>query len=268
MSVGVPPIFRGLVLCFTQYRHLLAYFVIGDLKVRYRRSIVGYFWTLLEPLSLVLTFFFLFSVVMDVQQPAYPVVLIIGLLPWNFFNTVVQSGAYALVGNAGLIQKVYLPREIFIVTTVAYNLVVFLASLLVVIPFLVWYQIVPSWKAIFILPFAILMLTLLAGGFALFAACLNVRFRDVGDVLRVVLRLAIYFTPVLYTVQMVPEKFRTLYLLNPVSIAILLYRVALMNDPLTASPKFLVSGMLASVLVFLGGLAVFSRWEGRLVKYL
>lgn len=259
---------NGLILCFTRYRHLLAYFVIGDLKVRYRRSVAGYFWTLLEPLSLVLTYFFLFAIVMRVDQPAYPVVLLVGLLPWNFFNAVVQTGSYALVSNAGLIQKVYLPREIFIVTTVGYNLFVFLASLLVVVPFLVWFRIVPQPRAIVALPFAILLLTLLATGFAFIFACLNVRFRDIGDVLRVVLRLAIYFTPILYTVPMVPEKWRTLYLLNPVSIAILLFRVALMNDPMQASPKFLVAATIFSFAVFFGGLWTFSRWEGRLVKYL
>jgi ABC-2 type transport system permease protein len=259
---------RGLTLSLTRYRHVLTYFIVSDLKVRYRRSVAGYFWTLLEPLSLVLTYYFLFTVIAKVDRPGYPVLLIVGVLPWTYFQTVISTGAYVLVGNAPLIQKVFLPRELFMLSQAGYNLAVFLLSMLVVVPFLLWFGIYPSPARLLLLVPAIVSLSLLAVGIALVASCVNVVYRDVGDILRVGMRLAIYASPVVYTVDMVPERFRSWYMLNPVSVCLELFRQSLLDAPLRLTAVQILYGTGVSVATFLVGLAFFARYEARLVKYL
>lgn len=259
---------RGLTLSLTRYRHVLAYLVASDLKVRYRRSVFGYLWTLLEPLSLVFTYYFLFAIIAQVDRPAYPIILMIGVLPWTFFSSVISTGAFVLIGNAGLIQKVYLPRELFMVSQVTYNLVVFLLSLVVVVPMLVWYGIYPDPARLLLLPIAIVLLTLLATGIGMIAACLNVLYRDVGDVLRVLLRLGMYLSPVIYTLDMVPEQFQRYYMLNPISVVLTLFRASLLDEPIPVSGRLIALGIALTLLIFVSGLAVFSRWEAKLIKYL
>jgi lipopolysaccharide transport system permease protein len=258
----------GVTLSLGKYRHVLLNFIASDLKAKYRGSIAGYFWTLLEPLALVLTYYFLFTVIANVHRKAYPLSLLVGVLPWTYFASVVQSGAVSLTANTGLIQKVYLPRQIFLLSQVGSSVVVFLLSMLVVVPFLVYYRIAPNPTFVLLLPLAILMITAVAYGLGLVMACLNVLYRDVGYIIRVLLRLGLYLSPVIYTLDMVPEQFRDLYLLNPVSVCISLFRLGLLDETNLLEPWHVGAAIATCAIVFFGGSALFSRWEARVVKYL
>lgn len=248
-------------------RYVLSNFVARDLKVKYRGTVLGYLWSLLEPMSLVLVYYFVFEVIAQRGGPGYPLIVILGVLPYNLLGAIVQNGASALTGNAALIRRVYLPREVFVLAGVASNLVVFGLSMLAVVPFMVYYGVVPGWRLVY-LPLATVLLTLFATGIAFVVACANALFRDVSYVIRVALRLFFYGSPTIYTVAMVPESMHAVYLLNPAAIYLSLIRAGVMNTPLPYGPEYPVISAVVAVIAFVVGWSLFQRWQAKAVKFL
>lgn len=253
------------------HRFVLRNFITRDLKVKYRGTLFGYLWSLLEPLSLVLVYYFVFAVIARRGGEGYPLVVALGVFSYNFMAAVVQSGAGALVGNAALIRRVYLPREIFVLSYAGSNVVVFALNLLAVIPFMIYYEVVPGWRLVY-LPLATVMMMAFATGIALLAACANAVFRDVGYVIRVLVRLFFYGTPTIYPLAMVrdavPDYVYELYLLNPVTVYIALTRNAVMNQPLPFEVRHAALAAAAAIFALLFGALMFSKWENKAVKYL
>ena len=254
-----------------EHRFVLQNFITRDLKVKYRGTAFGYVWSLLEPLSLVLVYYFVFEVIARRGGEGYPLVVALGVFSYNFMSALVQAGAAALVSNASLIRRVYLPREIFVFSQVGSNVVMFGLNLVAVVPFMLYYQVVPGWRIV-LLPLAALMMTLFATGIALVAACANAVYRDVGYVIRVVVRLFFYGAPTIYPLSMVKNALSPavyeLYLLNPVTVYIALTRDAVMNQPFPFEARHVLVAGLFAVASFVLGLSVFTRWEKRAVKYL
>lgn len=250
------------------HRHVLRNLIGRDLKVKYRGTIFGYLWSLLEPLSLIFVYYFLFEVIMDRDLTAYPLVVAVGVLVYNFMGGIVTGGTGALVGHAALIKRVYLPRETFVLASVGTNTVVFALNMMAVIPLLFVYSIMPSWRLGWFLVAAGL-LALFSTGAALFLACANVVYRDVSYVIRVLLRLAFYGAPTIYPVSVIANpELRHLYMYNPLAVYISMARSAIMNQPLLFSP---IQALLAAgfaVAVFVAGAAIFVRWERKAVKFL
>ena len=259
---------RNLLNMLRSQRHVLRNFVSRDLKVKYRGTLLGYLWSLLEPMSLVLVYYFVFEIIAQRGGPGYPLIVVLGVLPYNLMGSIVQSGATALTSNAALIRRVHLPREVFVLSAVASNLVVFLLSMLSVVPFMIYYQVLPGWRLLAYLPLATLLMALFATGIALLAACANALFRDITYVIRVILRLFFYGSPTIYTVAMVPEHLHGLYLLNPVAIYLSLVRNGVMNTPLPFGLQYVALAMAAALIIFVVGLELFGRWQSKAVKYL
>lgn len=250
-----------------QHQYILRNFIARDLKVKYRGTVLGYLWSLLEPLSLVAIYYFLFVVVMQVHDPIYPLTVVLGVLPYNLLAAIIQSGSTALVGNAGLIRRVYIPREVFVLSAVGSNLVVYLLSMGVVVPLLFYYQIVPGPQLLWLLP-AVVLLVLFGTGVALFLACANAIYRDVAYLVRVVMRIYFYASPIIYSVDRVQGNLREWYLLNPAAIWISVHRSAILERPLGLELRQVGVAAVVSVLVFLFGAWFFERWEKKAVKYL
>lgn len=250
------------------HRHVLRNFIGRDLKVKYRGTVFGYLWSLLEPLSLVLVYFFLFGVIVARDVPAYPLVVAVGVLAYNFMSGIMNGGAAALVSNAALIRRVYLPREIFIFATVGTNIVIFALNMVAVIPLLFVYSIAPSWRVLWFFVAAGL-LAVFSTGAALFLACANAVFRDVAYVVRVLLRLAFYGAPTIYPVSMISDpEFRHLYMYNPLAVYISMARSAIMDKPLLFTAAQGMWAAAFAILVLLAGAAAFARWERKAVKFL
>lgn len=250
-----------------RHRYVLQNFVARDLRVKYRGSFLGYMWSLLEPLSLVGVYYFVFVLIARRGGPDYPLVVALGILPYTFFSSVVTGGAGALTSNRSLIRRVFIPRELFVVGHVGSQLAVFGFSLLAVVPLLFVYGQMPGWRIV-LLPLAILLLTLLATGLALSLACANVLYRDVTYVLRVVLRVVFYASPVIYPLSLVPERLRSWYLLNPLATLLSMTRTALTDAPLEVPLPFAGLAVGLCLGAFALGAAVFTRWQSRAVKYL
>jgi ABC-type polysaccharide/polyol phosphate export permease len=256
-----------------QYRELTRNLVMRDLKVRYKSSILGVVWSWLNPLLMMVVYTIFFTIFLhndNIQN--YPVFLLCGLLPWNFFNESIAQATGSLVDNSHLIKKVYFPREILPISVVLSNLVNFLISLPVFFLLaLLSGQPLSGW--ILLLPLTILLQVLLTIGLGFFLSTLNIFFRDTQFILNVLLLAGFFLTPVFYPINRVPNEasFMGIELhniqtwlrrLNPMASIIASYRDLLYYGQPTGL-DFLFRTTLTVVLVLIVGYGVFVHYSGR-----
>jgi homopolymeric O-antigen transport system permease protein len=206
-----------------RYRELFYILSWRDIKVRYKQTVIGVVWSVLRPLLTMMIFTFVFGQVAKFDAPdgiKYPVLVFAGLLPWQFFSTGLSEASNSLIGNERLISKVYFPRMIIPASSVITSLVDFLISLLLMFGLMIWYKVVPSVQLIF-LPLFIIMAFFASFGVGLWLTSLNVKYRDFKHVVPFLVQIGLYISPVGFTSekagQMIPEKFRILYYLNPMA---------------------------------------------------
>ena len=250
-----------------KHRHVLSNFVSRDLTIKYRGTVAGYLWSLLEPLSMVAVYYFIFGVIAKRGDSDFPLIVILGLLPWNYFNALIMGGANALRANSGLVLRVHLPRETYILANAATALVVMGLSFLVVIPFMFIWDVVPGWRIVFF-PLSIVLLTMCALGIGLVVSCLNVIYRDFSYLLQVIFRFLFYFSATIYPVSMVPEKIQFYFLFNPIALCLSMGRNGIMNRPMPFELVHVGSAVTLAIITFLIGVYYFPRLEAKAVKYL
>lgn len=247
------------------FRELLFNLVKKELKLRYRNSVLGFFWSLLNPLLMMLIFTFVFAHVFKLGIKDFPVFLLVGLLPWNFFNLSISAASGSLVSYASLVKKVYFPREILPVSFVLADLMNFLLALVVLFGFLVFYG-YNFYVYVPLLLLIVLLQTILTIGFALILSSLNVYFRDIQYIITVSLLALFYATPIIYSYQMVEKMslFRrlpwllTIYKLNPLTALVILYRTILYETRLPSLGLVLYAAGV-SIGTLLVGYLVFRR---------
>ncbi len=256
-----------------EYRHLLRHFISRDLKTRYHGSIIGWGWSIAEPLALTVTFYILFAILSDSTDPYRPFNILIGILAWTFFARTLSRGTTALQRNSGLIQRIYFPREIFIFSQVGFQLVQLLLSMIVLIPLLYHYDLIPTADLLYF-PLAILMMGMLAVGLAFFTSIIQTKVRDMEHIVTVALRIGFYLTPVFYNLDMItssriPAEYSDIYLYaNPMATYLTMIRSAFTGAPLGISSSQLVVTISSTVLIFLLGSIFFMRRERKAVKNL
>ena len=247
-----------------RYKELIKSLVIRDLKVKYKNSVLGYLWSLLDPLLTALLFIVIFSLIVRLQVENYPVFLLTALLPWGFFQASLLGAVVSISGNSNLIKKVYFPREIFPLSAILSNLINFCLSLLVFVPLILILRVKVSWALLW-LPVVIVMQGLLIGGLSLFVAHLNVFFNDIAFLLKFALNFWFYATPIFYPLDMVPQRFLGIYLLNPMAVLVSIYRKVIMDLPLPPL-RFIFIAVAISVTIMVGGFIFFHRRENVMVK--
>lgn len=256
-----------------RFRQLIAVLVVRELKVRYKRSVFGLLWTMLNPLLLMVVYAVVFTTIMPVAQHNFTIFLLAGLLPWLFFSTAILQGLNAILGNQELIRKVRLPQAVFPLSVVGSNLVNFALSLVPLFAMMAALR-QPFTPALLFLPVGMIILTLFTSGVTLLFATFTVFFRDVRHLAEVALQMLMYLSPVLYDLRMLGEHhewwfhlFRLFLRLNPLS-----YLLPLVRDPVYYGrlPPLLVLGVAAggSLLMLAVGFAVFQRLSPRHVHYL
>ncbi|MDT5059760.1 MAG: lipopolysaccharide transport system permease protein [Acidobacteriota bacterium] len=218
-----PPSFSPLKLLsslsvLVQYRDLLLTLSAHRVKVRYKQSILGIFWAILQPFSLMLIYTVIFSLVarMPSDGAPYAVFSYIALLPWTYFSTCVTNSTGGLVSHAQLVTKVYFPREILPLSYVVAALFDFLVASSVLAGLLFYYRVHLTINALYAVPI-IMVLTLFATSVALFLSATQVRFRDIGVAVPLLLQIWMFVSPVVYPLSAVPAQWRNLYLLNPMA---------------------------------------------------
>lgn len=200
-----------------RYRELFLVLAWRDVAVRYKQTIIGMAWVMLQPLASVAVFTVIFGKVAklpSMEDVPYTVMVFAGLLPWQLISGAVNNAANSLVGNSGLISKVYFPRLIVPASAVVVCLVDFVVAMAVMAGLMAWHQFVPDTR-ILLLPLFMLMAVLAAIGPGLWIASLNVRYRDFRQVLPFLLQFGMYLSPVAYVSAVVPEQWKMLYHLNP-----------------------------------------------------
>lgn len=205
-------------------KELLWNFTLRELRTRYKRSALGWIWSLLNPLGTMLVFTIVFGEVLDVAAPlgdpsglsSFPLYLLCGLLSWTFFSTSITTSMASLIGNAGLVRKVWFPREHLVLATVL-SLLVSLGieySLLMVALLIVGNMVLP-WIPVVVL--VLVLLAIFSAGLSLMLAAANVYFRDLTYLWTIVAQIWFYATPIVYPMSLVPDSYRPYYALNPMT---------------------------------------------------
>ena len=212
------------------YRELLGFLVWRDVKVRYKQTVLGVAWVVLQPLVSMAIFTLLFGILLKVPSSgvAYPLFAFSALLPWNYFAGALTRSSSSLVNSANLITKVYFPRLIIPLSGVLAGLVDFAVSFVVLLVMMLMYRVPLTWNVLW-LPAFLLLAMATALGFGLWLAALNVRFRDVNYLVPFLVQIWMYATPVIYGSTLIPERFRWVLGLNPMTGVIEGFRWALLG---------------------------------------
>jgi lipopolysaccharide transport system permease protein len=261
----IRPAGRVLAIDFAElwrYHELLAFLVWKNIKVRYKQTVLGAAWALIQPVTTMIVFSVIFGhlagLKADYGSP-YPLFVFAGMLPWTFFATALTQGSSSIVTSSNLVTKVYFPRLIIPLSTIAVPIIDFLLGLVVFLGLFGWYGTWPHWHIVFIPAFlGIAFLT--AFGCALFLAALNVRYRDVQYIVPFMTQLWLYLTPVIYPVNLIPQSWRWVLAINPMAGVVDGFRWSVLGKGL---PDFKLYGISlgVSVLLALGGLVFFRRFE-------
>lgn len=218
-----------------KYRDLLAQLVIRDLKVRYKNSILGFFWSLINPLVLVATITVVFKYIMRVEIPNYSAYILVAYLPWMFFQMALMDASQSVLAHHDLLKKVYFPREVLPLSMVIANLIHFILALGVFFVYLLFIG-APIVKTWFLLPALILIEFLLVTGLAFFISAMNVFYEDIKYIVSVLLNIFFYLTPIIYMSEMVYSRVHVagkdwlyaVYQLNPLNSIIITFRKTLL----------------------------------------
>ena len=199
-----------------RYRDLLYTLSVHRIKVRYKQSVLGGLWAILQPVSLMLMFTFIFSFVARMPSDGAPYAIFVytALLPWNYFSSSVSNATGSLVNHAQFVTKVYFPREILPATYVIASLFDFVIASIVLVGLMMYYRVPLTIHALWVVPI-ILIVTCFALAMSLLLSATQVRFRDIGVAVPLLMQLWLFATPVIYPLSSVPVRFRSIYSLNP-----------------------------------------------------
>lgn len=245
-----------------KYGELIKHLSLREIRARYKQSFLGFFWIILNPFFQMLIMSFVFSQIVrfsDLGVP-YPIYLFVGLLPWTLFANSLGSTIGVLMENAALIKKIYFPREILIISTLAAKMVDFFIASIIFIGMMLFFQIPFSWHMLLFFPILFVQL-LFTFGLSLFLSATNLLYRDVQYLFQLVLGLWFYLTPVIYPVELFPEQYRWIFALNPMAVFINAYRQVLLGQDIFNMSSFLI-GLGVSILFLIISYTIFKKLEG------
>jgi lipopolysaccharide transport system permease protein len=240
-----------------RYRDLLLNLVGTELKVKYRGSVLGFLWSLLNPLAMIIIYTIAFRYIVRIQIERYAVFLVAGILPWQFFSASALASTTSLMGNASLLKKVHFPREVIPAATVLFNLTQMAVALAVFLPSLRLLTGQLPWTLVFY-PVVLGLQLLFVIGVAMGLSALTVIFRDLRHLTEVGLMMLFWMTPILYSISMVPPWLRAVFTFNPMTSFVSAYQeIAYWGRPLTPDLLLVMAGW--AVLALAVGGTIFRR---------
>jgi lipopolysaccharide transport system permease protein len=244
-----------------EYRELLYFLIWRDVKVRYKQTVLGAAWAIIQPVFMMLVFSLFFGRLAKVPSDGipYPVFAFCALIPWQLFAHALTESSNSLIANERLITKVYFPRLIVPMAAVLGGLVDFVIAFVLLLLMIVYYGIVPTW-AIVTVPGFIVLAVLTALGVGLWLSALNVQYRDVRYTIGFLIQFWLFATPVAYPSSLIPEGWRAFYGLNPMAGVVEGFRWALLGKSEPPGTLLVVS-IVVVVLILVGGLYYFRRTE-------
>src|SRR5271157_4211251 len=237
------------------YRELIGNLVVSDLKIKYANSVLGFAWSLLNPLMMMVILYMVFSNIYKNNQQNFVIYLLIGILSWRFFSIVTKQS---------LVKKIYIPRDILTLSVVISGLISSFLEFLVLLPLLVILGVGIS-STIVIFPVVQILFFLIIYGLSLILASLYVYFRDLNQIWQVAIQLGFFLCPIVYPLSYIPEKLQAYYMLNPVTRVIGMYRDIFLNGTIPGLSDFLVVLAFVAILLIVGNL-VFSKLSRRFAE--
>jgi lipopolysaccharide transport system permease protein len=246
-----------------RYRELFYFLAWRDILVRYKQTVIGIAWAIVRPLLTMVVFTFVFSKVARLPSPGsvpYALLVFAAMLPWQFFSTALSESSNSLIGNANLISKIYFPRLIIPAGAVITAFVDFLITIGLMAALMAWYHFAPDWRCL-MLPFFIALGFGAAMGVGLWLCALNVQYRDFRYIVPFVVQFGLYISPVGFSSNIVPEKWRLLYALNPMVGVIDGFRWCLLRGESGSSLSDLLISIVVTGLLVVSGIWYFRKME-------
>lgn len=246
------------------YRHTLWDMSVKQLKAKYSSSILGISWAIINPFLIMLAITFVFNIIFKIEIEKFPLFVLSGIFPWLFFSNAISEATFSILNQQNILRQFNLPREILPLSSILTNFLNFLIGWVIIYPLFFLFQ--PSMILLLPLFTIVLLLNLLfVCGLGLMLSILNVFFRDIGHLLGVLLMFWFWVTPVFYSVDMIPTRFRWVCCFNPMTPYIVYYREVVFRGTLPNFPTF-IGVFLWAVFSLSLGLLVFSRLESKVLK--
>jgi len=242
------------------YRDLLFFLTWREISVRYKQTFLGVAWAVIQPLLTIVVFTVFLGKLAKMPSDGvpYPVFSFLGLLPWTYFANAATRSSTSLVSNGNLLSKVYFPRLLIPLSGTLSALVDFVVALALLVGLMLWYGIVPALSGWWLVPLSLLT-AIAAIGVGMALAAINVRYRDVAHAVPFLLQLWMYATPIVYPSSLVPERWRLVFAVNPLTGIIEGYRAAMLGRPMPWAALGVSVGIIAVLNYF--GFRIFSRME-------
>ena len=234
------------------YRHMIASLVRKDLRGRYKGSVLGFMWTFINPLLQLIVYTVVFSTILKSDIENYYLFLFVALIPWIFFSTSLQGGASAIISQKDLVKKIYFPREVIPISHVTSGFVNMILCFIVVFIVLIFSQVPVNIFALMYLPIIFIIEYILALGVTFIASAVTVYFRDLEHILGIVSMAWMYMTPIMYSVEIVPEDLMPIFMLNPMTSVIVAYRDVLYYGRIPDMTTLLQAFTLGLVVLLIG----------------
>ena len=244
-----------------QYRDLLYFLVARDIKVKYKQTVLGGLWAVIQPFFMMVVFTLFFGKLAKIPSDGipYPIFNYTAMIAWTYFAQAVSQSGNSIVGSGSLITKVYFPRIIIPFTPVVAGLLDFFIAFVVLIAMMLYFHLFPN-ITVLLLPLLILLMMLTASGVGMVLAALNAKYRDIRYTIPFLLQFWMFASPIVYPASMIPEKYRLIYALNPMTGVVEGFRAALLNTKEFPTTMVMVS-LTISLVIFLAGLTYFKQVE-------
>lgn len=243
-----------------KYLDLLFNLVERDLKLKYKGSIIGFLWSLVNPLIMLIIYTWVFKTIMKTNVPNFPLFLMAGLLPWNFFASSLTMSVGSFTGNASLLTKVKLPKYILVFSNIAFNFVIFLMMIVLMLIAMNVFQ-VPYTLNLLFLPLALLTQIIFMMSISLLLSIANVYFSDTSHLLEVFIMAWFWLTPVIYQFDLIPVEFQYYVSLNPMSLIINLYQAAIVGTPIYTN---VFSGIFIIVIFLILSIFIYRKYSKKI----
>jgi lipopolysaccharide transport system permease protein len=244
------------------YKDLLYILIMRNIKVRYKQTIIGFAAAIVPPFTSMIVFTIFFGKIAGIPSDKIPYAIFVysGLLYWNYFSSALSSASSSFVADAGIIQKVYFPRLILPLSTSITPMIDFSIAFVILFLVMIYYHFTPHFTGILLIPFLLLIAFLTATGIGLFAASINVKYRDVNYAIAFIVSIMLYVTPVIYPISIIPVKFQWLMYANPIAGVVTTARYSLLGTG-TIDWKILFISLGISLMLFLIGIIYFRKTE-------
>jgi lipopolysaccharide transport system permease protein len=245
------------------YRELVYFMIWRDVKVRYKQTMLGAAWAIIQPVMTMLVFTFLFGRIAKLPTDnniPYPIFSYTALLPWGLFVAALNQASRSLTANQNMVTKIYFPRLVLPLASILSGLVDFVIAFIILIGLMFYYDVTPSINALWALPLFLLLAIIAALGVALWLAAINVQYRDVNYALPFMTQFWLFITPVAYSSNLISEKWQLLYSLNPMAGVVNGFRWALLGTDTGPGPEMAIS-VIISIIVLISGLFYFRNME-------